>query len=223
MSPKIDSPLKLYFYKFLKGGKKTIQVGDITLSPEYDEYSNIIYWTIDNPNDSSYSSYTLSGYIEESVQDFSQLTDKSYFTLLSKQQKLETPQVFYIKPSDEEKFLRLAQETTKYKTKSLQMDIHAFDVKINMVDSDMIGFTISIVCFNPYNPEQKQKLTYSELRDKLDEDKELDSFFEYTQNLFNGLIDYIWVNKPALFDNTYMFSQCYIRYFTPTHKEMKIW
>ena len=40
MIPKIDSPIKLYFYKFLKGGRKQIQVGDITLTPEYDEYSD---------------------------------------------------------------------------------------------------------------------------------------------------------------------------------------
>jgi hypothetical protein len=96
MNPKIDSPIKLYFYKFLRGGRKTIEVDDITLTPEYDEYSDKVYWTMDNPNDSSYSSYVLRAYVQESAHDFGKLTSEEYFKEVDKKQKLETPKAIYL-------------------------------------------------------------------------------------------------------------------------------
>lgn len=222
MNPKIDSPIKLYFYKFLKGGKKQIQVGDIILSPEYDEYSDKIYWTMDNPNDSSYSSYVLMGYVQESAYDFGKLTSNDYFKEVDRKQKLETPQAIYIKPNDEEKFLELAQETTNFKYKEIKMNIHAFDITTR-VDSDGVYFTISVICLNPYNTKKEQNLTYSELKERLNEYKEWDSYFDYTEYFFSNLLDYVWNEAPSIFDQTNMITQADIRYFTPTHKEIKLW
>jgi hypothetical protein len=139
MNPKIDSPIKLYFYKFLRGGRKTIEVDDITLTPEYDEYSDKVYWTMDNPNDSSYSSYTLRAYVEEVAHDFGKMTSEEYFKEVDKKQKLETPQAIYIKPEQENKFLQYAKKTTTFNYKELLMDIQAFDVYPTM-DSDGMYF-----------------------------------------------------------------------------------
>lgn len=222
MNSKIDSPIKLYFYKWLKGGKKTIKVPGITLTPEYDEYSDMIYWTMDNPNKSSYSSFVLNGYIEESLHDFSKLTNQEFFNLLKNKQKLETPYKIYLNPEDENKFLELAQQTTQFKYKELKMDIHAFDIDTRM-DRDGVYFTISVMCFNPYDTVDLKKLTYTELKDRLDYYKEWDSYFDYTDNLFDTLSNYIWNDSPSLFDNSYMLVQGGIRYFTPDRKEIKIW
>lgn len=222
MIPKLDIPIKLYFYKFLKGGKRTLKIGDIELLPEYDEYSDKVYWTLENPNDSSYSSYTLEGYIEESVDEFSKFTNPEFYKELVSKQKLETPTAIYITPETELRFLKEAKKTTKFKYKELQMDIYPFDINIRM-DSDGIYFDVFVVCHNPYDTDEKTKLTYVELKDKLNYYKEWDSYFDYTDNLFNDLQDYIWNNHPALFNNEYMLTQGGISYFTPTHKQLKLW
>lgn len=223
MTPKIDSPIKLYFYKFLRGGKKTLQVGDITLLPEYDEYSDKVYWTMDNPNDSSYSSYTLRGYVEEAAHDFSKMTSNDYFKEVDKKQKLETPQAIYIKPEQENKFLQYAKKSTTFNYKELLMDIQAFDVYPTM-DSEGLYFTISVICKNPFDKETNKYMSYDWLKDRLDYYKEWDSYFDYVSSiLFNSLEDYTWSKIPTLFDNTYMITNCDIRYFTPDKKEIKLW
>jgi hypothetical protein len=223
MNPKIDSPIKLYFYKFLRGGRKTIEVDDITLTPEYDEYSDKVYWTMDNPNDSSYSSYTLRAYVEEVAHDFGKMTSEEYFKEVDKKQKLETPQAIYIKPEQENKFLQYAKKTTTFNYKELLMDIQAFDVYPTM-DSDGMYFTISVICKNPFDKETNKYLTYKDLKDKLDYYKEWDSYFDYVSfTLFTSLMDYAWSKIPTLFDNTYMDTMCDIRYFTPDKKEIKLW
>jgi hypothetical protein len=223
MNPKIDSPIKLYFYKFLRGGRKTIEVDDITLTPEYDEYSDKVYWTMDNPNDSSYSSYTLRAYVEEVAHDFGKMTSEEYFKEVDKNQKLETPQAIYLKPEQENKFLQYAKKTTTFNYKELLMDIQAFDVYTTM-DSDGMYFTISVICKNPFDKETNKYMSYDWLKDRLDYYKEWDSYFDYVSSiLFNSLEDYTWSKIPTLFDNTYMHTMCDIRYFTPDKKEIKIW
>jgi len=223
MTPKIDSPVKLYFYKFLKGGNKTIQVSDITLLPEYDQYSDRVYWTMNNPNDSSYSSYVLRAYIEESVNDFSKMTNTDFFKLVNPKQKLETPQAVYVTPEQENKFLQHAKKSTTFNYKALLIDIQAFDVYPTM-DSDGMYFTISVICKNPFNKETNEYLTYDELKDVLDYYKEWDSYFDYVNDtLFTSLMDYTWSKIPTLFDNTYMITTCDIRYFTPDKKEIRLW
>lgn len=223
MNPKIDSPIKLYFYKFLRGGKKTLQVGDITLSPEYDEYSDKVYWTIDNPNDSSYSSYVLRAYVQESAHDFGKLTSEEYFKEIDKKQKLETPTAIYLNPEQENKFLQYAKKTTSFNYKELLMDIQVFDVYPTM-DSDGMYFNISVICKNPFDKETNKYLTYKDLKDKLDYYKEWDSYYDYVSfTLFTSLMDYVWSRIPTLFDNTYMHTNCDIRYFTPDKKELKLW
>jgi hypothetical protein len=223
MNPKIDSPIKLYFYKFLRGGRKTIEVDDITLTPEYDEYSDKVYWTMDNPNDSSYSSYTLRAYVEEVAHDFGKMTSEEYFKEVDKKQKLETPQAIYIKPEQENKFLQYAKKTTTFNYKELLMDIQVFDVYPKM-DSDGMYFTISVICKNPFDKETNKYLTYKDLKDKLDYYKEWDSYYDYVSfTLFTSLMDYVWSRIPTLFDNTYMDTNCDIRYFTPDKKEIKLW
>ena len=223
MNPKIDSPIKLYFYKFLRGGRKTIEVDDITLTPEYDEYSDKVYWTMDNPNDSSYSSYVLRTYVDEVALDFGKITKKEFFKEVDKKQKLETPQAIYIKPEQENKFLQYAKKTTTFNYKELLMDIQAFDVYPTM-DSDGMYFSISVICKTPFNKETNEYLTYDELKGVLDYYKEWDSYFDYVSfTLFTNLMDYVWSRIPTLFDNTNMHTNCDIRYFTPDKKELKLW
>jgi hypothetical protein len=220
MNPKIDSPIKLYFYKFLKGGRKQIQVGDIILTPEYDKYSDIVYWTMNNPNNESYSFWVLKGYVDQMADEFSKLTDSSFNKQIT--QKLETPTRLHIKASDERKFLKLSQKTSKFNYKEISMDIYPFDIYIS-ADSDSLYFDVSIICYNPYDTKSNTELTYEQLHKKLDYYKEWDGYFDYTDNLFSDLLNYAWDNEPTLLDKTYMMTGCRLRYFTPDKKEIKLW
>lgn len=210
------------YYIFIQEHTPLLKIGNITLTPEYDQYSDKVYWTMYNPMNESYSHYVLNGYCEEVLHTFSQYTSSVFFEKLKSKQKLETPRAIYLNPDDEHIFLEYAQKTTKFKYKKIKMDIHAFNIETR-IDSDGMYFTISVMCLNPYDIEKQKELTYSELKDRLVEYNEWDSFFEYTEYLFNDLLNYVWENVPTLFDNTYMITQADIRYFTPTHKEIKLW
>jgi hypothetical protein len=178
---------------------------------------------MDNPNDSSYSSYTLRGYVEEAAHDFSKMTSNDYFKEVDKKQKLETPQAIYIKPEQENKFLQYAKKSTTFNYKELLMDIQAFDVYPTM-DSEGLYFTISVICKNPFDKETNKYISYDWLKDRLDYYKEWDSYFDYISfTLFTSLMDYTWSKIPTLFDNTYMHTICEIRYFTPDKKEIRLW
>lgn len=210
------------YYIFIQEHQPTIKIGNIELIPDYSKELDTIVWELYNPRNQSYNSYVLKGYIDELLNTFSEYVGKNFYHLLQPKQKLETRKTIYITPEDEEKFLRLAQKTTKFKYKEIQMDIYPFDINIRM-DGDVVYFDVFVVCLNPYDTIEKTKLTYVDLKDKLNYYKEWDSYFDYTDNLFNDLQDYIWNNHPALFNNEYMLTQGGISYFTPTHKQLKLW
>jgi len=217
----IDDPTKLYFYKYLKGGNKKILVGDIILSPTYNENNDVVVWTMDNPKGNSFSRQVLQDYIDEKLNDFSKITDKKFYREIS--QSLKTPINYYISEKDENKFMELVNRTSEFNYKELFMYITPFNIDIDM-NRDGIFFSISMTCHKPYDKNKREKLQYEELKEKLDYYKEWDSYFEYIDfYLFEDLLDFVSNNMPTIYINNVSILGVSVRYFTPSYSEIKIW
>lgn len=211
------------YYQFILSHSPTLKVGEITLVPNYDEERHIIVWEIKNPENVSYSYYVLKGYIQELLNTYSEYMGKEFYNQLDGYQRVLSDVNLYLTPEQENKFLQYAKKSTTFNYKELLMDIQPFDVYPTM-DRDGMYFTISVICKNPFDKETNKYLSYNGLKDKLDYYKEWDSYFDYVSDpLFTSLMNYVWSQIPTLFDNTYMVTNCDIRYFTPDKKEIKLY
>jgi len=211
------------YYQFILSNKPTLEIGEITLVPEYDEIHQMIFWRIKNPKKVSYARNVLQGYVDELLDRFSDYMGKELWKKLDGYQKVLSDVSLYLTPEQENKFLEYAKKSTTFNYKELLMDIQPFDVYPTM-DRDGMYFTISVICKNPFDKETNKYLSYNGLKDKLDYYKEWDSYFDYVSDpLFTSLMNYVWSQIPTLFDNTYMVTNCDIRYFTPDKKEIRLW
>ena len=89
------NPIKLYFYKWLKGGNKTFDLNGILLTPEIDEAEDFINWYIKNPNDISYTKYGLSAFIDNELYNFSRLTASEFYGKLYRKQSVKVTSLTY--------------------------------------------------------------------------------------------------------------------------------
>ena len=211
------------YYQFILSNKPTLEIGEITLVPEYDEIHQMIFWRIKNPKKVSYARNVLEGHVDELLVKFSDYMGKELWKKLDGYQKVLSDVSLYLTPEQENKFLQHAKKSTTFNYKELLMDIQPFDVYPTM-DRDGMYFTISVICKNPFDKETNKYLSYNGLKDKLDYYKEWDSYFDYVSDpLFTSLMNYVWSQIPTLFDNTYMVTNCDIRYFTPDKKEIKLY
>ena len=211
------------YYQFILSNKPTLEIGEITLVPEYDEIQQMIFWRIKNPKKVSYARNVLQGYVDELLDRFSDYMGKELWKKLDGYQKVLSDVSLYLTPEQENKFLQYAKKSTTFNYKELLMDIQPFDVYPTM-DRDGMHFTISVICKNPFDKETNKYLSYNGLKDKLDYYKEWDSYFDYVSDtLFTSLMNYVWSQIPTLFDNAYMVLNCDIRYFTPDKKEIRLW
>jgi len=218
------NPIKLYFYKWLKGGNKTFDLNGILFKPRFDEEKEFIYWDVKNPNNVSYSEYGLEAFIDDQLYEFSKVTVSEFHHKLHRRQDLSTiPQKLYINDEDFDTLFKLVQNVTKFKFDNLQSDIHVFDMGFD-IDSDILGIILDVKLINPIDPKTKEKLTYTEVQERLIGLNEDDDFNDYiSYHLFANLQGSFWYNRPNIFDRDNMVVDIYPQFYTDKGRRMKHW
>lgn len=215
------NPIKLYFYKWLKGGNKTFDFNGILLTPRLDEAEDFIHWDMQNHNDVSYTSYAINNFIDNELYNFSRLTASEFYDKLYRKQSVKVPKKIYINDEDYDKFVNLAQSVETYKFEDVKANMYVFDMGFDC-DGDVFSVNLDIKLLYPTDPNTKDKLTYSQVQERLIGLNEDDLFIEYIDNRFNSLLDEIW-NTPTLIDNDNMVVGCNPQFYTDKGQRMKHW
>ena len=215
------NPIKLYFYKWLKGGNKTFDFNGILLTPRIDDAEDFIHWEMKNPNDISYTSYAINGFIDNELYKFSKVTASEFYDRLYRKQSVEVPRKLYINDDDFDSFLNYARSKQIYHFYEVKAIMSVFDISFD-VYSDSFYINLDIKLLNPTNPETSEKLNYSEVQDLMLGLNEDDRFIEYIDGLFARLLNEIW-EIPTLIDKDNMSIQVYPRFYTDKGQKIRTW
>jgi hypothetical protein len=215
------NPIKLYFYKWLKGGNKTFDFNGILLTPIIDDAEDFIRWEMKNPNEVSYTRFAINNFIDNELYKFSRLTASEFYDKLYRKQSVKVPKKIYINDEDFDLFFDFARSKEIYHFGDVIARMSIFDMSFD-VNSDSFGIFLDIKLLTPLNPETKEKLDYSEVQDVMLGLNEYDSFFEYIDKLFERLLDKIW-SIPTLIDNDNMTIQVHPRFYTDKGQKIRTW
>lgn len=214
-----------YFGQYLNDlfGGNIIELDGLLLMFEYNGETGNMEWVIENPKDVSYLTTAVLGYIDDLVTKFSDITASQFYSKITNKQKLlGSPKKIYISDEDYNLFYDLAVRVTKYKYDNVQATMNIFDMEFGFSD-DMLEINLSIKLINPIDPETKEKLTYSEVSERLVESNEDDSWGEYIDGLFVDLINQIYHNHPTIFNNASMIIIVYPMFYTDRGQRMRHW
>jgi hypothetical protein len=215
------NPIKLYFYKWLKGGNITFDLNGLLLTPRIDDAEDFIHWEMKNPDDVSYTIYALNGFIDNELYNFSKLTASEFYDKLYRKQSVEVPRKLYINDEDFDSFLNYARSKEIYHFGEVKATMSVFDISFD-VYSDSFYINLDVKLFNPLNPKTKEKLHYSEVQDVMLGLNEDDRFIEYIDGLFARLLNEIW-DIPTLIDKENMSIQVYPRFYTDKGQKIETW
>ena len=215
------NPIKLYFYKWLKGGNKTFDFNGILLTPIIDDAEDFINWDMQNPNNISYTSYAINNFIDNELYNFSRLTASEFYDKLYRKQSVKVPKKLYINDEDYDKFVNLAQSVETYNYGDIKANMYVFDMGFDC-DGDVFSVNLDIKLLYPTDPNTRDKLTYSQVQERLIGLNEDDRFIEYIDTRFMPILDEIW-NTPNLFDKDNMVIGCYPQFYTDKGQRMKHW
>lgn len=215
------NPIKLYFYKWLKGGNKTFDFNGILLTPIIDDAEDFIRWEMKNPNEVSYTRFAINNFIDNELYKFSKVTASEFYDRLYRKQSVKVPRKLYINDEDYDKFLNLVQRVETYNYQDVKANMYVFDMGFDS-DSDSFYINLDIKLLNPTNPETSEKLYYSEVQDVMLGLNEDDRFIEYIDKLFARLLDEIW-STPTLIDKDNMSIQVYPIFYTDKGQKIRTW
>jgi hypothetical protein len=215
------NPIKLYFYKWLKGGNKTFDFNGILLTPIIDDAEDFIRWEMKNPNEVSYTRFAINNFIDNELYKFSKVTASEFYDRLYRKQSVKVPRKLYINDEDYDKFLNLVQRVETYNYQDVKANMYVFDMGFDS-DSDSFYINLDIKLLNPTNPETSEKLYYSEVQDVMLGLNEDDRFIEYIDKLFARLLDEIW-STPTLIDKDNMSIQVHPRFYTDKGQKIRTW
>ena len=215
------NPIKLYFYKWLKGGNKTFDFNGILLTPIIDDAEDFIRWEMKNPNEVSYTRFAINNFIDNELYKFSKVTASEFYDRLYRKQSVKVPKKIYINDEDYDKFVNLVQRVETYNYQDVKANMYVFDMGFDS-DSDSFYINLDIKLLNPTNPETSEKLYYSEVQDVMLGLNEDDRFIEYIDKLFARLLDEIW-STPTLIDKDNMSIQVHPRFYTDKGQKIRTW
>jgi hypothetical protein len=211
----MNRKLYLYFHKFLK---PLYDFHGLTLKPNFLPNEELIRWSVENPQDKSYTMETLIAFTEELFLTFCNLVGSSelYYqgfgsSFYRENRKnacsFEQPDnYYYINKSDDQKILDSIKQITKIDYKKVfYSDVEC--TYVNIYPSEDFTVTIGIKLLNPHN-KQHSKLINTGLKDTILELVEDSDFYgNYVYDLFSPVLNIIR-NRPLLFSDEWM-------YFTP--------
>jgi len=215
--------LNKYFYLFLtdRFNGNQINLNNLYLNFELNTSTNNIDYVVENPNDVSYTSYAIKNLIDDELHNFSKITDNELYKKLYKKQNIIIPNKIYINDKDYDKFLNLAQSVETYNYGDIKANMYVFDMEFDC-DGDVFSVNLDIKLLYPTDPDTRDKLTYSQVQERLIGLNEDDRFVEYIDRIYTRLLDELWYN-PNLFDNGTMAISCYPKFYTDKGQKMKHW
>jgi len=216
MKPQINSPITLYFYKFLKGGK-TFDLDGILLTPQL--INDKIIWSMENPNDVSYSKYGIEGFIVDLLRDFSNRTANEFYDKLYRNQSIKIRKELYLTDEFKNKLLNLAQKKTRFNYGDVISDMLTFKIDY-YIENDRFVLQLSIKLSNPKDSDTYERITFPEVEDRYHSLSDDDEFENYTDETFSNLTTFIW-NSSTIFDKENMFIQIYIQFYTDKGQKIR--
>jgi hypothetical protein len=228
-SVELDTPMGIEVKDISELEKKpmqnVIEFGGLELKFNYNKDTTDMEWSIDNPNDVSYLRSGISGFIDELVDDFANITSREYYKQINRKQLFVNMirKGVYINAVDREQFLKLAQKPKKYHYDNVRARLNVFDIDFEDDGGRGLGINIHMKLTDPIDPKTGEKLTYNEVGERLRGLNEDDDFLEYIDALFNDLASEIYDNRPTIFDPNSMYISIYPYFYTDEGKQMKHW
>jgi len=220
----MNRKLYLYFHKFLK---PLYDFHGLTLKPNFLPNEELIRWSVENPQDKSYSMETLIAFTEELFLTFCNLIEGGVMSSFYRDNRRyacsfeQSDRYYYLNKSDDKKILNSIKQITKIDYKE---EFYS-DVECTYVDiypAEDFTVTIGMKLLNPQD-KQHHKLIGTELKDALiDLVEDSDFYTEYEYNLFSPTLDIIR-GLPLLFDNEWMFFTPDIDFRNKNNKNIKLY
>ena len=199
MKRKADSLLDFYFYKYLKGGEKQIDLNGFILTPTFDEEEQRIIWIPSNPNKLSFAKYTLSSHVEEPLFKFSKMAyDPDFFADVVARQQIDVVQKLFISPKDYDIFMGELEKIDSFSFENFEFKTKVLDLKIKNDGGDEMNFYVDFEISYPIDSETGEKITVTELSERMYGLNEDDSFVDKIDNWFLQFFDFLLKERPSL-------------------------
>ena len=200
MKRKTDSLLDFYFYKYLKGGEKQIDLNGFILTPTFDEEEQRIIWIPSNPNKLSFAKYTLSSHVEEPLFKFSKMAyDPDFFADVVARQQIDVVQKLFISPKDYDIFMNELKKLELFSFENFEFNTKVLDLEIKNDGGDRMNFYVDFEISDPIDPETGEKITFTELSERMQGLVEYDVFVEAVEDIwFNEFFDFLLKERPSL-------------------------
>ena len=223
-----ENKVNKFFEKYLKSefGGNVIEFGGLELKFNYNKDTTDMEWSVSNPNDVSYLRGVVSGFIDNLVDDFANITSREYYKQINRKQSYVNiiRKGAYINAVDRKQFFNLAQKPKKYHYDNIRARLNVFDVDFEDDGAGQgLGINIHMKLIDPIDPKTGEKLTYNEVGERLIGLNEDDDFIEDIDALFNDLASEIYDNRPTIFDPNNMYISIYPYFYTDEGKQMKHW
>jgi hypothetical protein len=229
-SVKLDTPIGIEVKDISELEKKPMQnvikFGGLELKFNYNKDTTDMEWSVSNPNDVSYLRGGVSGFIDNLVDDFANITSHEYYKQINRKQSYVNMirKGAYINAVDRKQFFNLAQKPKKYQYGDVKARLNVFDIDFEDDGTGQgLGINIHMKLIDPIDPKTGEKLTYNEVGERLLDLNVDDDFLEYIDGLFNDLASEIYDNRPTIFDPYNMYINIYPYFYTDEGKQMKYW
>ena len=200
MKRKADSLLDFYFYKYLKGGEKQIDLNGFILTPTFDEEEQRIIWIPSNPNKLSFAKYTLSSHVEEPLFKFSNMAyNPDFFADVVARQQIDVVQKLFISPKDYDIFMCELKKLELFSFENFEFKTKVLDLYIKNDGGDEMDFYVDFEISNPIDPKTGEKITFTELSERMEGLVEYDVFVDAVEDIwFNEFFDFLLKERPSL-------------------------
>jgi len=218
-----NSLLELYFYKFLKAGEKQINLNGFILTPTFNEEEQRITWIPSNPNKLSFAKYTLQSHIEEPLFKFSKMIyDFDFFGDVVARQRIDVERKLFISPNDYNIFMGELEKLDSFSFENFQFNTKVLNLKIENDGGDEMNFHIDFEISNPIDSETDEKITFTELSERMYGLNEDDVFVDKIDIWFQGFFDFLLQERPSLVCRDTV-SSFYPRFLMKNGREIKYW
>jgi hypothetical protein len=199
MDEKPKSLLELYFYRFLKGGEKQIDLNGFILTPTFNAEEQRIIWIPSNPNKLSFAKYTLTSHVEKPLFKFSNMIyAPDFFADVVARQQIDVVQKLFISPKDYDIFMDELKKMELFSFENFEFKTKVLNLEIKNNGYDEMDFYVDFEISDPINPETDEKITFTELSERMYGLNEDDSFVDKIDNWFLQFFDFLLKERPSL-------------------------
>jgi len=218
--------IKLYISKYING---LLDFNGIKLIPDMSDTNDYLdvkktpklYWTIENPNDISYSERAVKLFISDSIYDFYKISGINTKDWYDTYREIENNYLrFYdIEPVYISKKLKMEIKQIMRKTHDFELpkfkwvsDYEIIDYYIWSDGYDEITIDVSARLFNSINTDTGEKITTEKINGIFDKMYNNDIFIEFCDNLASPISNFIW-NIDTICEKDTMYLNSSLTFF----------